>query len=389
MCGMLPLLLLALLAAGCGKKTAAPAADSEIRVVKVGAVRPTEHDFQKKIRVQGTVMPVEEADIASRTDGNLNSLPVGEGSVVKKGDVLFQVDRKNLENSVAVAEQELAVARDSAQTAQADLEIARIKYEKAQLDFKRSGQLIEAKAISTDSYETCQVRIKTAAAEVKKYESMLSYSRTRVQQQQIQLEIARKNLEDSRELAPFDGIVTAKYKEQGEYVNRGTAIVHLENPAQFEISCMVSAVYHPQVVAGRTRGRVLFDGHELCSTVVSYRADSIDPLSRTFELKFAVPREVKIISGVLCDIDMILEERRGAGIPADAVMLRKGGEYQAYVVRDGKAEAVDVKPGITSGGFTELTGGEALRNDFFIVSGQYFLNAGDPVEIQSDVSDAR
>lgn len=365
---------------GCGESTQKETTAIR-KLIKVETAKPQQRTFQHRIRVQGTVNPTEQADIASRTSGNLDALFVSDGDRVKRGTLLFQVDQKNLENKVAVARQDLAVAEEMVKTAEAELKIGRTKLEKAKIDYRRAERLISERAISSDDYEIRQMNFKNAEAEVRKFEAMLDNNRSKVELQKVQLEIALKNLADSRVVAPFDGIVTAKNKEQNEYVANGTVVLHLENHSGFEISCLISAVYYPQIAAGKTKANLLFDGHPLCSSIVSYRSRSIDPLSRTFELKIPVPRGVPMVSGILCNVDLILEERNGWGVPGDAVMLRKGGSYQVYAVHDGRAQAIAVTPGIRSDGYTELREGEKLKDESLVVSGQYFLNSGDLVKV--------
>ena len=86
-----------------------------------------------------------------------------------------------------------------------------------------------------------------------------------------------------------------------------------------------------------------------------------------------------MVSGSLCNVDLILQQREGLGLPADAVLLRKGGKFMAYVLDDRTVDAVDVMPGISCDGFTEILNGEQLQGREFVVAGQYFVNQGDMV----------
>ena len=61
-----------------------------VQPVKVVAGKLTERTFQRRLRVQGVVQPIDEAEIASRTTGTLDILAVDEGDCVKVGQTLFQ-----------------------------------------------------------------------------------------------------------------------------------------------------------------------------------------------------------------------------------------------------------------------------------------------------------
>ena len=364
---------------GCGEKEVKK--EETVQTIRVETGTPEARTFQRRIRRQGTVQPVYHALIASCTAGTMDVLAVEEGQKVAAGDTLFQVDQANLENQVAVADQQLAVARNTSVTAEADLEIARTKLEKAQLDYRRAEQLLQSKAISVDAFENADVNLKNANASVNKNEAILGYSKSKVREMELQLEIARKNLADSIGTAPFGGVITRKFKDQNEYVSDGTDIVLLENQDALEISCLLNAIYYSAVEVGKTRVKVLFDDNHVCEVPVSYRASFVDPLSRTFEIKVTLPKDTPLVSGTLCNLDLVLEEHAGLGLPDDAVMLRKGGEFMVYAVKDGRAEQIDVTPGISSDGFTEIRNAEKLKGYPIIIAGQYFVNPGPPVSV--------
>ena len=350
---------------GCGK---AEAKAAELRTVRVDTRKLTQKTFLRKIRIQGTVQPVEEADISSRTSGALDELLVKEGDTIKKGQMLFQVDRQNLEDTVTVNRHNLEVAKDSLATAEVDLKVAKTVYRKEQIDYNRAKRLRES-----------HVNLQKADAEIEKSASIVNYSKSKVEQQKVNLKIAEKNLEDSRVLAPFDGIVTSKMVEQGEYVNNGTPIIHIENQNALELSCLISGIYYDGIEPGKTKVILSLDHKITGDAVLTYRSPSIEPQSRTFEIKVRLPDKTPLVSGTLCDVNLVLAEREGYGLPTDAILLRKGGEYKVFAVRNGKAELIDITPGITESGTTEILAPEKLLNEEFIVSGQYFVNSGDPV----------
>ena len=134
--------------AGCAKKAPPPAKN---KIVRVSLAKMPELDFRQRIPVQGTVEPVEFAALSSRTEGTLDILNVSEGDAVKKGQVLFQIDRQNLENEVTVAQRALEVCESEVKTARISLELAKIKLKKAQIDYTRAQTLRKSNAVSQDS----------------------------------------------------------------------------------------------------------------------------------------------------------------------------------------------------------------------------------------------
>lgn len=361
---------------GCGK---AAAKSSDAKAARVETAELAKKTFLRKIRVQGTVQPVEEANISSKTSGTLDELLVDEGNKVTKGQLLFQVDRQNLENAVTVSRHNLQVSKEELATAEVNLKVAKTIHKKEVIDYNRAKRLHDSHAVSEDAFETADVNLQKAEADVEKSESIVNYSKARMEQQKVNLLIAEKNLEDSRVLAPFDGVVTSKVVEQGEFVNSGTPIIHIQNQEKLELSCLISGIYYESVIPEKTRILLSLDRKSEGDAILTYRAPSIDPVSRTFEIKVRLPAKTELISGTLCDVDLVLDEREGYGLPADSILLRKGGQYKAFIVKDGKAQIVGIEPGITEYGITEVKNPEKFLQEKFIVSGQYFVNSGDPV----------
>ena len=110
MTGMKTLAAVAALAVlgGCNRQKAEVRATppKAVGVVKAQADTP----MKATMRVQGSLRVKDRASVAARVPGTIDGLFGEEGTGVKAGDVLFTVDRENLENAVRVASNELAIA---------------------------------------------------------------------------------------------------------------------------------------------------------------------------------------------------------------------------------------------------------------------------------------
>ena len=141
---------LALAVAGCSEQVVERAETRPL--VRVGAARQGV-TFVDALRVQGTVRAKDAAGVSARIPGTLDAVFVDEGDRVKKGDVLFQVDRQNLENAVRAAKDDLAMAK--AKLAQADVTVG-----KAKMDAERMERLFAGAAVTKDALEKAQVTAK-------------------------------------------------------------------------------------------------------------------------------------------------------------------------------------------------------------------------------------
>ena len=183
--------------------------------VKVVIAKPVYMLFQDKLGVQGNVKPKDHADICARIDGTLNVLLVSEGDYVKKGQLLFQTDKINLENQIAISAQSIKVAETSVKRAEVDLQRSKIKFEKDHLDYDRAVTLIAKNAIAKTSYEKAELIWKDSGALIKLAEVVLEHSKASLEQSKGNYAIAKKRLEDSMVRATFAGVITHKYIEEG------------------------------------------------------------------------------------------------------------------------------------------------------------------------------
>lgn len=363
-----------LLAAGCEK----PVAKTKEKTTRVNISQLQKRVFRQRIPLQGTVQPVEFATISAKIGGTLEILKVDEGDKVKKGDLLFGIDRQVLKNQVVVKEDEIKVRQSALQSAEISLNIAKISYDQAKRDFERARNLSRSKAISESSLESAETDFRKAEMDVNNANAAIANAKALLKQAESNLAIARKNLDDSTTVAPFDCVVFDKYVEENEFVSAGQDILKLENHDALEVVCFISAVYYNAVVEGKTP--VDFtdrSGKAVARSVISYKAPGIDPESRTFKIKVAVPKSANLVSGMLCELDIILTEREGYGLPESAILLRAENRMIAYTVNaQSRAESVEIKRGIIDGGFSEILNAEDLLKHRFVITGQTFINNG-------------
>lgn len=368
------LLGLVISGSGCAKKQQKDVKEREIRVT----LEPLQKRiFRRQIPVQGTVWPVEYATISAKISGTLELLKVDEGDTRKKGDVLFGIDRQILKNQLTVCEDEIKVKQAELESRKIALENAEISGRKATLDYERYLSLWRSKVTSQADFETYETAYKKAETDVKTARAAIANAEAQLKQAEGNLDIAQKNLADSVLKAPFDCIVVDKYVEENEYVTAGRNILKLENQKKLEVICYISAVYYDQITAGKTPVEFALDGVEKGKGVVTYKAPSIDPESRTFKLKALVPQGTSLVSGTLCDINIILEEKEAYGLPADALLLRANDRYIVYAADpENRAKSFNVVRGIVDGKYCEVVNATELLKERFVVTGQTFVNNG-------------
>ncbi len=349
------------------------------RKIKVETSLPVKMRFKNQIKFQGNIEAVQKANICSRIDGAIDKLSVKEGDFIAKNAMLFQIDKVNLENQVEVSKQNLSVTKSVLRRAVVAMAISKVKMEKVTIDLNRAKQLIEKNIISKDSYEKTELVFKQVQAEIELNKANLNHSQVLVEQSESLYKIALKKLNDSIIKSPFDCVIVKKNKEYGEYAKLGDSVLYIENPNKLEVSLLIASEYYSMIEINKTKSEI-YDlyNNQLCKAMVTYRSPTIDPLTRTFEIKIALKKSAKLASGMICNVRLILNEKEGYGVPTNSVMLRTNNKHIIFSENNGKAKEIEVTTGLTKGEWTELV--DFKKDIPVVIKGQAFLNNGTAIE---------
>jgi membrane fusion protein (multidrug efflux system) len=177
--------------AGCGRDQPAPAATPQAVPAVVITVEAS--DVPNVAEFVGETESSQEVEIRARVEGFLETIAYREGALVKKGDVLFQMDRKPFEASLAAARAELQAQRARLGTAEANL--------------KRVGPLAAEDALSQKDLDDAQGSRDAAVAAVEG-------ARSRVQQAEI-------NLGYTTIRSPVTGVTSFARRQPGSFIAPG------------------------------------------------------------------------------------------------------------------------------------------------------------------------
>ena len=363
-----------LLLSGCNKKKAKKV---ESRAVRVSVQKLQHRVFKRQIPVQGTVEPTAHAVISAKIAGTIEMFKVSSGDIIKKGDELFVIDRKILKNQLTMREDEIKVKEAELAGARAEKESTILSEKKAVLDFNRAQKLLKSRAISQSEFDAYETDYKKAKTDTLSAIAAIANAEAQLKQAQSNLTIARKNLDDSIQRAPYDGVITDTYVEENEYVSGGQKILYIEDQSNLEVVCYISAVYYHDIAVNKTPVEIFLNNTKVSDAVITYKAPSIDPSSRTFKIKALIPKTAKLVSGNLCNVNIILDAREGYGLPSDAILLRANNRYIVFACGENNiAKSFDVVPGITDSGYTEILKADKIKDEEFVVVGQNFVNSG-------------
>jgi membrane fusion protein (multidrug efflux system) len=344
---LLPIIaILTVIAVGCNQQNQADRtaeADQELPeeiIVRTKALGLS--TIARTIDYTATIQAFEEVHLAPASPGRVNNIFVEPGDRVNKGQKLFAMDQTQLH--------------------QAEIQLANLK-----TDLQRLTRLLETGDIPQQQYD----QLKT------------------------QVEVTESNVEFLKQntviYAPFAGIITDKYFEDGEMYSGApntsagkAAIVTLMqlNPVKAVVN--ISEQYMPQVKE-KMDATIIADvfPDETFKGTVSLVYPTLNPMTRSFEVEITVPNNsIKLKPGMFVRVSMFLGEVEAYVVPSNIVLQQEGTNNRyVFVDRDGIAKRHPVKIGKRYDEMLEIISDDLAVGDMLVVEGQSKLTNGDKVKV--------
>lgn len=224
-------LLTSSLLAGCGTKTeAAPV---------IGTVVVDRRTIVVDAQATGAVEPINVIEVKSKASGQITRMPVETGSQVKAGDLLVQVDTRDVKNQYDQAAADL-------RSAQASLEVAVSQK-------KRSDELYKTRIITTQEFEAAQLGLTQAQGAIVRATT--------------NVDLAKQRLEDATVIAPVNGTIIDKPVSLGQViasatgsVSGGTTLLKMADLTKVRVRALVNETDIGNVRAGQ-QTRVTVDAY--------------------------------------------------------------------------------------------------------------------------------
>ncbi|MCS7314608.1 MAG: efflux RND transporter periplasmic adaptor subunit [Bryobacterales bacterium] len=391
--------LMVCLAAGCSRRAdpskattnSVGAADPfEVRVVRAETRRAP-----RELAVTGSLLPDETVQVSAEVAGRVAAIHVDFGQRVRKGDVLVELEKRELELQLARARAALAQAlarvgldlsREEAipestpaiRQAQAALEDARARYESAKRLVK-TGDIAEQRFIEIEK----AYQAREAALEAARHE--LRVALAAIEALRAEVRLAEKRLADATVRAPFDGAVAARLVAPGQYVRENTPMLTLvkTHPLRLRVEIPESAAALVRVGSTLRFTTDAAPGAEFEATVreldpaLEARSRSLTAEAR---LRSSDPR---LKPGMFVQVRLRLADDATVVVVPRRALYEVAGLTKVFTVEGGRAREHRVTPGLELGDWVEASGAEIRPGDEVIVSGQALLVNGAPVRVQS------
>jgi len=358
---------------------------AETKLIPVVVKSPVLRDFERRLVVQGNLEAAEYAIVSPRIQGTIDAIFVDEGASVVAGEtMLFQIDKLNLEKAVTLRRHGLEVAKHAKRERAANLKRIQADFEKTELDYNRYVRLFDKEAVTPDAFERQESIYKQAKAMLEHAQTLVDLAEEQKKQAEVALAMSEKDLADAVIKAPISGKISERLQEPGEMGKPGQPVVRIDNTSVIEASAYLPAQYYSKIVPGETRMNIEVSGIDVGRQVVSYRSPTIDHRLRTFEVKCVLKSPAEgVVPGAMAHIVIVLESRKGLGVPSEAIQER-GGRSVVFVVRDGTSHQVPVTKGLETAGWTEIIDSNLSEETSVITMGQQMIDEGTLVNVQKE-----
>lgn len=355
----LPLMIAVLSMVACGKKTE----------VKYESSTVSKQNISTSITATGTIEPVTEVEVGTQVSGIIDKIYVDYNSVVKKGQLIAELDKTNLLSELS--------------SAKSNMESAKSKMEYQKSNYNRYKELYSKGLVSADDYENAKLSYKQASEEYAIQKESVSKAQT--------------NLGYAIITSPIDGIVLSKEVEEGQ-----TVAAAMETPTLFIIAQDLTDM---QVIADVDEADIggVKEGQRVTFTVDAFPDDLFEGKVTqvrqeateesnvvTYEVVISAPNDdLKLKPGLTANVTIFTNERDGVlAVPSKALrfapnenLLAEGesitdceGKDKVWMREGSNFKAVPVKIGVTNGTYTEIISGlkegDAVLTDFIIGNDQ-------------------
>ena len=378
-------------------------------------------DLEAIVYASGKIQPKRSVNISAETMGKVVGLEVREGDIVKQGQLLLQIDARNLETQVQNRQASLASAKLQLDQTRAQIENAKVALREAEDTLRRQEQMFKNGLLPRETYDRVVNDVARQRTNLLVAQQSMSTQQERIKQEEANLESANYDLNKLRVVSPITGIVTRRNIEVGETAvvgtmnNAGTVLltiadlsvieteievdetdipfIQIGQPAKITIDALPDQTFPGrvtevgnspiQVTAGQQRATnfkvvVTIDGEVpnvrpgfTCTAVIT---------TATRQKVVAVPIQAMTVREIIVDAqgNAVPPETPAAGRgsgprPVAPVELKPGQQRKevegVFLARDGRAQFAAVKTGIAGEKYFEVLSGLAVGDE--VITGPF------------------
>lgn len=255
---------------GCADKGNSTVSAAPGPVSDPGPAAPSSPPASSGFTVSGPLIVEHQLDVLAQREGVLAKLFSDTGGRVRAGDVLAQLDDRQLEA-------DLEAARAKTRSTEADLKNWEAEARVLQADFDRAQKMWDAQLITREQWEHAKFKAEADQWDVKRVEQLL----VNCKQTEHSLEL---ELEKAQIRAPFSGIIARRYVREGQQVAKGDRLFWVTAEAPLRMRFTLPEKFLGTLKRGQQLALTIPDfPHEEHTAKVIELSPVVDPTSGTFD----------------------------------------------------------------------------------------------------------
>ncbi len=314
---------LLVLAAGCGGKKEehgkTEAAGEQGAVTGVVLGEAMSEQVAQARELAGSVQAVSVSQVSARIMAQAIAVPVSEGQLVRKGQLLATLDDRELQARVRQAE-------NGRRQAEAGLGQARAQRDLSAATLARFAALLEGKAVSRQEFEQVAAQEKVAQAAVLQAEGAVAQAEAAVEEARTWVGFAEVR-------APVSGRVVARRLDAGSMAAPGVPLFTIEQEGRLRLELPVDVALSGVVARGTPLAVAVEAAGYAGRVPVTDVVPAADPVSRTFVVKADLPAAAGLGSGQFARVTVSLGSRAAVTVPETALLRR--GQLDGVFVLEG------------------------------------------------------
>ena len=360
--------LAALSATACGGAKTSAASLPEPTAVAVRTVTLQNQPIDRFLRVTGSLMADEHADVAAETAGRVIATPVERGTRVTTGTVLVRISGTEADAQLREAEANAAQieARLGLSAVQPfdPVHVPEVMNAKASLDwaeaeFNRIKALLDQKVVSQSEYDQRLTQVQAARQQYQSAVNGAQQSYRSLVAARARVDLARKASADTVVRAPFDGLVAERFVSTGDYVTRGTKVASVVKIDPLRVELTVPEQYLSRVTSGQAV-RLSVDAYagEVFPAKVRFVSPALKTDQRALTVEAVAPNAGGRLKPGLFATALLQEPSPAPALLAPSSAIETvAGTSRVYVIAGGKVEERIVTLGERVGDRIELATG--------------------------------
>jgi RND family efflux transporter MFP subunit len=288
-----------------------------------------------ELEAPGSVIAVSTAQVAARAIGTVLQVAVREGDTVKRGQVLAQLDERELVSRQSAAQAGAQGATAGVAQATKALAAAQAQADVMKKTYDRYSYLKEQKSVSPQEFDEITAKQQAAQANLEQAMAGLRQAEAGASQAESEARAAQDVASYARVVAPFDGRVIRRTVEPGSLVSPGIPLFIVGDTSRYQLEATLPAEALT-IVKKNAIARVELDAladKSLTGKVAEIEAGA-DPASHTLKARIDLPKEAGVQSGMFGRAFFPRGERRALMVPVTA-LVNRGQLRGIYVVDDG------------------------------------------------------